>query len=276
MSHPLNPWAILRQGLPGHRSHTPMPARPRARRVRAFAAGPAVPVLAYHKIDEIPPDARFPSNYVRPDAFAAQLRLLRSFGFESLSLADYCAYRNGDGRLPARPLIITFDDGYASNYSVAVPLLRRYGFGATFFIVTDYVGETNRWDPEERQERLLSRTQILDMHASGFEMQSHTRTHPRLPTLSPARLREELAGSRLALEELVQTPVTAIAYPWGEFDDVTVAAAREAGYEAGVILRRRTNFSDTPMLALRRIGVNYETPLRRLAWDLLRLRWRGQ
>jgi peptidoglycan/xylan/chitin deacetylase (PgdA/CDA1 family) len=234
-----------------------------------------VPVLAYHKVDEIPRDARFRSNYVRPHAFAAQLRLLRRSGFQSVSLADYAAYRRGAARLPPRPVIITFDDGYASNRSVAVPVLERYGFRATFFIVTDYIGATNCWDVGERQERLLSRDEILEMHASGFEIQSHTRTHPRLPLLSPALAREELSGSRRALEDIVQAPVTAIAYPWSDYDDRTLDLTRETGYDTGVILRRRTNFSDTPLLEVRRIGVNHETPLARFAWDLLRLRWRG-
>jgi peptidoglycan/xylan/chitin deacetylase (PgdA/CDA1 family) len=201
--------------------------------------------------------------------------LLRRLGFESISIADYAAYRRGAGTLPAKPIIVTFDDGYASNHSVAVPILDRYGFRATFFIVSGYIGATNRWDPEERQETLLSREQILEMHADGFEFQSHTRTHPRLPTLSPTVARDELAGSRSDLENLVQAPVMAVAYPWGEYSDDTVAIAREAGYNAGVILRRRTNFIDTPLLALRRIGVNHETSLRRFVWDLLRLRWRG-
>jgi len=233
-----------------------------------------LPILSYHKVDEIPRDARFSCNYVWPRQFAAQLRLLRRAGFVSISLADYCAHRDGLLALPARPIVITFDDGYRSNYSVAVPLLERYGFRATFFIVSDYLGRTNAWD-DERQEPLLSSEQIIAMHQAGFEIQSHTRTHARLPTLSVDRAREELAGSRAALENLIQAPVKAIAYPWGAYDESTIQLARDAGYSAGVIVRRRTNFSDTPIFALRRIGINYETSYARFAWDLFRLRWRG-
>jgi peptidoglycan/xylan/chitin deacetylase (PgdA/CDA1 family) len=234
-----------------------------------------VPVLCYHKVDNIPVDARFRCNYVRPEQFAAQLWFLRRAGFESLTASEYAAYRRGEKTIAGRPIILTFDDGYASNYDIAVPLLERYGFRATFFVVSDYIGGTNCWDRDERQERLLSRDQLLDMHKRGFEIQSHTRTHPRLPDLSAAQMREEISGSRAVLENLLQSPVRVIAYPWGDYDETTLQIARQSGYEAGMILRRRINFDRTPRLALRRIGVNCETSLSRLAWDLLRLRWRG-
>jgi peptidoglycan/xylan/chitin deacetylase (PgdA/CDA1 family) len=234
-----------------------------------------VPALCYHKVDDIPLDARFRCNYVRPAQFAAQLRFLRLAGFESLTVSEYAAYRRGETPIPARPIVLTFDDGYASNYDIAVPLLARYGFRATFFVVTDCIGETNCWDHDERREQLLSRRQLLDMHRMGFDIQSHTRTHPRLPRLSAAQIKEEVSGSRAALENLLQSPVTAIAYPWGDYDETTLEVALQSGYEAGMILRRRMNFDHTPRLALRRIGVNCETSLSRLAWDLLRLRWRG-
>ena len=235
----------------------------------------AVPALSYHKIDEIPPSAHFRCNYVRPEAFAAQLRWLRRAGFETISLAAYAGYRKGTTALPARPIMITFDDGYASNHSIAVPLLERYGFRATFFVVTDYIGATNSWDADETQEPLLSHRQLREMHAAGFEIQSHTRTHPRLSGLDPAQLRDELAGSRQALQELLQSPVNVIAYPWSDYNHATIEMAQETGYDAGVMLRRRANFPDTPMHELRRIGVNHETRLSRFLWDLLRLRWRG-
>ena len=270
MSHPLTSRAIVRAPYRrGIRSHT---------FTKSFAAtrsGHCVPVLCYHKVEDLPFDARFRCNYVRPAQFAAQLQLLRRAGFESLTVTEYSAYRRGEKRIAGRPIILTFDDGYASNYDVAVPILTRYGFRATFFVVTDYVGEANYWDRDERRERLLSREQLLAMHSMGFEIQSHTRTHPRLPDLTAAEIRDEVSGSRAALEDLLQSPVTAIAYPWGDYDEATIEIAHQSGYETGLILRRRVNFDDTPRLALRRIGVNCDTSLSRLAWDLLRLRWRG-
>lgn len=234
-----------------------------------------VPALVYHKVADIPHGARFPGNYVRPRQFAAQLRWLRAAGFESISFADYVAYRRGAGRLPSRPILITFDDGYLSNRTIALPLLARFGFSATVFLVSDFIGATNQWDADEAQEPLLAIDDIRAMQRAGIEFQSHTRSHPRLTRLTAADAFRELRESRAALETMLETPVSVVAYPWGECDVETQRSAREAGYDAGVIVRRRTNFENTPLLELRRIGINHETTLARFAWDLARLRWRG-
>src|SRR5256712_4011746 len=98
-----------------------------------------LPVLLYHKIDRIPPGARYPRSYVTPERFEAQLAFLRRRGYESISFADYLAYRHGAGRLPRRPVIVTFDDGYRSNRDVALPLLQQYGFRATIFLLAERI-----------------------------------------------------------------------------------------------------------------------------------------
>src|SRR5205823_14167202 len=117
--------------------------------------------------------------------------------------------------------------------------------------------------------------EITAWQRSGIEFQSHTVTHRRLSELSDADVFCELVESRRTLEDLLGMHVSVIAYPWGERTDVTLRLAREAGYEAGVIVRRRTNFDHTPLFELRRIGINSATSLPRFAWDLARLRWRG-
>src|SRR2546426_6912563 len=106
-----------------------------------------LPVLLYHKIDRIPPGARYPRSYVTPERFEAQLAFLRRRGYESISFADYLSYRRGAGRLPRRPVIVTFDDGYRSNRDVALPLLQQYGFRATIFLVAERIGGANTGEP---------------------------------------------------------------------------------------------------------------------------------
>jgi peptidoglycan/xylan/chitin deacetylase (PgdA/CDA1 family) len=138
------------------------------------------------------------------------------------------------------------------------------------------LGGTNAWDSDEVQEPLLSVAHIHELQSQGFEFQSHTRTHPRLTEISPEDALEELTRSRAELEQTLGAPVKAIAYPWGQHDDTVERLADEAGYEAGLAVRRRVNFDHTPIFALRRIGVSHTTSLARFAWDLFRLQWRGE
>lgn len=248
---------------------SPIRAQPR------WIAPQAVSALAYHKVAEIPPNAKHRCNYVTPKQFDAQLRYLKMAGFASISVRDYLAYRRGERKLPHRAVVITFDDGYKSNLEIAVPILQRHGFTATFFVVAGLVGETNVWDEDEIQEPLLDQEDLRTMRELGFEIQSHTLTHANLSRLPTRELRRELRESREILESMLGAPIDVVAYPWSSHGPSVRAAAADTGYEAGVILRRRTNFAETPLFELRRIGVNVDTSLARFAWDLARLRHRG-
>src|SRR5438132_6015546 len=110
-----------------------------------------LPILLYHKIDRIPPGARYPRSYVTPERFDAQLALLRRCGYESVSFADYLAYRRGAARLPRRPVIITFDDGHRCNRDVALPLLPPHGVPATILPLGERRGGTHAGDPDQVQ-----------------------------------------------------------------------------------------------------------------------------
>ncbi len=242
----------------------------------AQLAAPHVPELTYHKVAELPSGACVQCNYVRPQAFVRQLRFLRAAGYQSISFAQYLAYRRGEGQLPRRPIVISFDDGYKSNFEVALPILHRFGFTATVFLVAGMLGGTNRWDPDDVQEPLLNQDEVRLMEGAGTEFQSHTHTHQRLTTIPRAQALRELWESRLLLEDVVGAPVSVIAYPWGDHDDAVCQLASDAGYRAGVSMRRRTNFDRTPLFELCRIGIDDQTTLARFAWDRTQLRWRGE
>jgi peptidoglycan/xylan/chitin deacetylase (PgdA/CDA1 family) len=232
-----------------------------------------LPILVYHKIDRIPPGSRYPKNYVTPEQFAAQLAFLARRGYTSIGFSEYLAYRRGERRLPRRPIILTFDDGYRSTRAIALPLLRQYGFTATIFLVTAYVGKTNLWDADEIQEPLLDAADVQEMRDTGIAFGSHTATHAHLPALRPVEVLRELRTSREQLGALLGKPVTVLCYPYGEYTRETLHFARDAGYEAGVIVRRRMNTDTTDLLELRRIPITSLTSPGRFAWDLFRLRW---
>src|SRR5947208_3529792 len=246
----------------------------RASGVRA-APTMRLPILMYHKVDRPPPPpgARYLRNYVLPEQFDAQLAALRRWGYETISFADWLAYRRRERTLPRRPIILTFDDGYRSTYEVAWPLLKRHHATASVFLVSDLIGKTNAWDADEIQQPLLDTRQIAAMRAGRIEFGSHTRTHPALTALPPDRVLAELRDSRTALEQLLDEPVRVLCYPYGKQNAAVRALAREAGYEAAVIARRRLNSHASDPLRLTRLRIDTTTRLPALRWTLLQLRW---
>lgn len=233
-----------------------------------------LPILVFHKIAPVPPDSQFPRNYVRPEQFDALLRSLKSAGYQTVTFEQYIAHRRGEGVLPPKPIILTFDDGYRSNAEIAVPIMRRHGFRATIFVVPGHLGQSNRWDAEETQEPLLTAEEIRALHADGFAFGSHTMHHSRL-TVAPTDVAfEELRASREALENLLQEPVRSICYPWAQHNESVHRLAQDAGYACGVGIRRRLNRASTDIMALHRIPVTYLDSTWRVRWDLLRLKFR--
>lgn len=126
-------------------------------------------------------------------------------------------------------MIVTFDDAYADICDYALPVLEHHGFAAAIFVVTRRIGGVNTWDDADDQDalRLMSADQIRAWVRRGMEFGAHTRTHPNLRTLDSARLRTEIEGSAKDLYELLGRRPTAFAYPWGIFDDRSVAMTME-------------------------------------------------
>lgn len=230
-------------------------------------------ILMYHRVEEIPRDAAYPANFVRPAQFEDQLKALRDWGYRSIGFTDWLAYRERRMPMPGRPLILTFDDGYRSIIDAAWPLVRGHGFQATTFLVTGQIGGTNAWDPAERSAPLLSAEDVLALRRDGMTFGSHTRSHRPLTGLSPVAVEEELSASRRDLEDLLGEPVLALAYPFNNQNRAVRAAARHAGYLAAVRGTGRMNRRATDPLALRRIKVDYRMSVRDLRWRLARERW---
>jgi peptidoglycan/xylan/chitin deacetylase (PgdA/CDA1 family) len=122
----------------------------------------------------------------------------------------------------AVPAVISFDDGDLSGYTIAAPLLERHGLRGEFFIVTTWIG----------QPGFMNADQLRDLAKRGHGIHSHSRTHPRLSSLSTADIERELAGSKADLEAILKAPVTRFSIPGGDYDDRVVDAARRAGYSA--------------------------------------------
>jgi len=171
---------------------------------------------------------------VHPDRLDAQLRSLARMGLRGVSLGELVAARDrGEG---ARMVALTFDDGYRDFLEHAVPVLDRHGMTGTVYVVAGRLGGENDWDEGPRLP-LMDADEVRAVAAAGHEVGSHSAGHAHLAGLDPAALREEVAGSRLALEEVLGRPVQGFCYPYGDFDRAAAQAARDAGYDHACVTR---------------------------------------
>jgi len=194
----------------------------------------ALPILCYHNVATAPEDAPFKLLYVSPDRFERQLWALRRLGLRGVCATEgVTRLRNATSR---GCVMLTFDDGYADTLTAAAPILRRYGFAATCYVVSDALGTYNRWDAEYLRERkpLMSRAQLEQWLAAGMEVGSHSVSHQRLHELPRDVAQYEIVESRAALRNMLGVPVEHFAYPFGDFTDDIVELVRHAGYASAV------------------------------------------
>jgi len=231
-----------------------------------------------------------------PAVFAWQMRWLHDNGLRVIPLSELVQRLHDGNPLPPRALAITFDDGFASVYTHAFPILQRYGFPATVFLVSGYIGDRNDWPgqpPSVPRRPLLTWEQIGLMGRQGIEFGAHGLSHARLDRLPRDQVERELLASRARIQEHVGHPVNLFAYPYGRYTDEALrivsgvylgactarpglvgpqsnpfALARiEVGYvEAPFLFRRLFSPMFTYYLGLRRL-------LRTVASTILRRPW---
>jgi peptidoglycan/xylan/chitin deacetylase (PgdA/CDA1 family) len=223
------------------------------------AASPArVPVLMYHEIADAAETAS--PLAVAPAAFAAQLGYLRSAGFTTLTASELLARLGGDlGKLPERPVVLTFDDGYADFHSRALPALAHHGCTATIFVTTGWLQDADM--RRSSAGRMLNSTQLIELADAGMEIGAHTRRHPQLDQLPRQLVREELHSSRQWLESELGLPVPGLAYPYGYSSGTVREAARETGYGYACGVGNRMAGPASDLLELPRLTVRQDTTL---------------
>jgi peptidoglycan/xylan/chitin deacetylase (PgdA/CDA1 family) len=192
-----------------------------------------IPILMYHQIDAAPPrGSPLRGLVVSPRTFYWQLAALKLLGYRGLSMTALEPYLRGERT--GRVVGITFDDGFENNLTHALPLLRRFGFTSTCYVVANRVGQHNQWDAQHgsAQVPLMNEQQLNQWVAGGQEVGSHSLTHANLPQLTAEQQWQEIAQSRTALEAIVpqRGGVRHFCYPYGAFDQATMKAAAAAGY----------------------------------------------
>jgi peptidoglycan/xylan/chitin deacetylase (PgdA/CDA1 family) len=212
-----------------------------------------VTILCYHSID---PDWESPLA-VTPEAFAEHCAWLAR-SRRMLDLDTAVVQMDAFGRLPRRTGAVTFDDGLAPVFDLALPVLEKHGIPATVFLVAGTLTETGHpvdWvdDPPAEPLRTLTKDQVLEMRAAGVRFGSHSQAHRDLTALGEEECERDLRESRGVLEELLGGPVRHLAYPGGRHDDRVRRAAARAGFTHGFTLPE----SREPVgpLAIPRVGV---------------------
>ncbi len=208
-----------------------------------------VPILMYHYISVPPPDAdiyRLDLS-VTPDNFAAQMAYLADQGYHPIRVQDLTDYLLNGTPLPPKPIVLTFDDGYADNYANAFPVLKKFKFPATFFVITQFV--------DDKKPGYMTWDQLEELAIEGMEIGSHTLDHPDLYGKPRTFQVTEIAGSKLMIEARIGTPVKSFCYPAGHYDLRTIDVLRSTGYLAATTEIQGTLQSTDSLYLLRRIRV---------------------
>lgn len=209
------------------------------------ARATAVPILMYHVISKAKPDATYPDLWVDPRTFADQIRALRRAGWEAVTMGQLWSAWHGSGQLPRKPIVISFDDGYLSHYTHALPVLRAAGWPGVLNLKLGNVG--NDGIPAWMVRRLIR---------AGWEIDSHTISHPDLPSTGDAALRSELVGSRDRIEKQFGVRPWFFCYPAGKFDARVERAVAAAGYLAATTVEPGWAKRRDDRFALPRVRVN--------------------
>jgi peptidoglycan/xylan/chitin deacetylase (PgdA/CDA1 family)/glycosyltransferase involved in cell wall biosynthesis len=223
-------------------------------------------VLCYHAVSETWPA----SLSVTPAVFEEQIAGLLRRGYQGVTLsASRQAPRAAD-----KLLVVTFDDGYSSTLTEAAPILERLDVPGTLFVPTDHIGRPgpmcwqgiDNWSdgPHRAELEPLTWDQVRELAAKGWEIGSHSVSHPHLPEIGDEELSRELTASKEKIASELGRPCTTVAYPYGDVDDRVAAAAEAAGYEIGVDLPHRWRQDEEP-LRVPRVGVYNNQPKPKLA-----------
>jgi peptidoglycan/xylan/chitin deacetylase (PgdA/CDA1 family) len=236
------------------------------------AARPAtLPIICYHRFGE---ESQSDELKISAKRLAEQLRWLKREGYQSITLKQARDFVEGrHEQLPAKPIILSVDDGYTSGWTVGGPVFKKYGFKAVYFVIADQVGATKTF---------LNWETLREIFAQGFEVQSHTCNHSNLgrplryripleggghpeefkekfiskfetPLDYQTRLRNELESSRRKIEEKLEISVKSLAYPFGAFNPVVESYAVDAGYDMAMSVSGGVNIPGDNPLRLRRI-----------------------
>ena len=206
----------------------------------------------YHSISDHVENEKHNKWRVKPKDFESQLSWFHKNNWKSFTISELVKLDT----IPEKSFVITFDDGYEDNYLNAFPILQKYNFKATIYLVPNQ--KTNHWEEKNTRilSNLLSEKQILSMQNSGLiEFGSHSLSHVNLSKIDDIQLEKELIGSKKEIEKIINKECEAFAYPYGKFDEKIVKAVENAGYKNATVVKRGLFKKEDNLFTIKRIGI---------------------
>jgi len=222
-----------------------------------------VPILMYHSISQTQ-NAKFRPFTVPPITFAAQMQYLTIAGYTPITVTQFVqAMTTPEQTLPERPVILTFDDGFADFFLNAFPILQQHQFTATLYVATAFIEGTSHWLRREGEgmRPMISKNALRHVHNYGIECGGHTHSHPQLDTLTPEKAQHEIVHCKDVLEQLLGRRISSFAYPFGYTTPTVQSLVREAGYTSACAVKHRITRYETDHFALTRFMVSATTTL---------------
>lgn len=238
-----------------------------------FKFGKDIRILMYHLIDNPRPEDRF-GICVSKENFSQQMEYLYQNGYQTIQLQDLVNYIRHQKTIPDKSIIITFDDGYLDNYLHAYPILKKYNFTATFFIVVGYVGKKIIYDIDKGKVNWVRQhmpwSEIEEMGACGMSFGVHGYSHVDLVKLNPEEARRQIRRPKAILEDRLGHEIKHFSYPHGSFNQEVKQLVIESGFTCACTVKYGLNNRKSDLYELRRTGIyTTETNLREFKKKLM-------
>ena len=203
------------------------------------------PILEYHQVTDEQLDPDFEVYNVPPEEFSAQLDYLQTQGYTTITLQDFMRVVHGKGELPDKPIVLTFDDGYADNYSTMLPILEAHSMTAVVYVITNELGKEN----------YLTLDALKDMQRRGIEIGSHTADHLPLTSLDAKAQLKQIHESKIFLEWSGLATIYSLSYPNGAFNSAIEEMLKQSEYLTAVTGEAGLNTLDTNPYELYRVHI---------------------
>jgi len=205
--------------------------------------GKSVPVLAYHSITY----EKGNSICLPIEKFKEQMQYLKDNGYHTITLTDLYKYHMRQRPIPEKSVVLTFDDGYENNYTAMFPVLKKYNFKATIFVITSTI---------DRYKKFLTSKQLIEMDKYSVDIESHTVNHDNLKLISKDDQLKTLAQSKKYLEKLLNKKINFIAYPYGGYSNSAIESVKRTGYTMAFTTVDSWSSKNDGLLSIHRVDIS--------------------